>query len=85
MNLDPETTPTCSMDVAAEALGLSRATVYRLARNGELPVIRLGGSLRVSTAELRRLCGMEPSPSTYRAPSDEAYVVGFVQVPDSVT
>lgn len=40
---------------AAELLGISRQSAYRLAAAGELPVRRLGGRLYVVTAGLRKL------------------------------
>ncbi|MBT5947475.1 MAG: helix-turn-helix domain-containing protein, partial [Nitrospinaceae bacterium] len=47
----------------AEILDISLSSVYRMIRNKELPVIRLGGrkSTRIVTAELRRqVLGLEP-------------------------
>jgi Prophage CP4-57 regulatory protein (AlpA). len=41
--------------LAAQILGLSRASAYRYAAAGELPVKRLGGRVYVITAKLRRL------------------------------
>ena len=40
---------------AAQLLGISRASAYRLAASGELPVRRLGGRVYVVTAGLREL------------------------------
>ncbi|MDT0351718.1 helix-turn-helix domain-containing protein [Pseudonocardia charpentierae] len=37
---------------AAELLGISRASAYRYAASGELPVRRLGGRVYVVTARL---------------------------------
>jgi hypothetical protein len=45
--------------IAGRALGLGRDATYRAARNGDLPTIRIGGALRVPTAPLRRLLGLE--------------------------
>jgi excisionase family DNA binding protein len=39
---------------AAEVLGLGRSKVYALLATGELPSIRVGGSLRVPVEALRR-------------------------------
>jgi excisionase family DNA binding protein len=39
---------------AAEALGVSRSRAYELIAAGELPSVRVGGSVRVPVAELRR-------------------------------
>lgn len=43
---------------AAEILGLSRASAYRYAAAGELPVQRFGGRVYVVTAKIRHL--LEP-------------------------
>ncbi len=40
---------------AAQLLGISRQSAYRLAASGELPVRRLGGRLYVVTEGLRKL------------------------------
>jgi predicted site-specific integrase-resolvase len=42
---------------AAELLGLSRASAYRYAVSGELPVKHLGGRVYIITAKLRPLIG----------------------------
>jgi excisionase family DNA binding protein len=42
---------------AAELLGISRASAYRYAASGELPVRRLGGRVYVVTARLLALIG----------------------------
>jgi predicted DNA-binding transcriptional regulator AlpA len=44
-----------SVPLAAELLGLSRASAYRYAANGELPVKRLGGRVYIITVEIRPL------------------------------
>ena len=44
-----------SVPVAAELLGLKRASAYRYAASGELPVKRLGGRVYIITAEIRPL------------------------------
>ncbi len=41
--------------LAAEILGLSRASAYRYAASGELPTQRLGGRVYVITARIRFL------------------------------
>lgn len=51
--------PTVSVETAARVLGVSRAYGYTLARNGELPVIRVGTRVRISSAGLLRLIGEE--------------------------
>lgn len=47
---------TASVPDAGEALGISRATAYRLARSGDFPVrvLKIGKQLRVSIADLNR-------------------------------
>ena len=57
---DPETTPTLSVEEAAEALGIGRSACYECVARGEVPVIRLGRRLRVPTSALRRLVGLDP-------------------------
>lgn len=42
---------------AAELLGISRASAYRYAAAGELPVRRLGGRVYVVTSRLLALIG----------------------------
>lgn len=44
-----------SVPQAAKLLGLKRASAYRYAANGELPVKRLGGRVFIITAEIRPL------------------------------
>lgn len=42
-----------SVTVAAERLGVSVVTVRRMVKKGELPSVRVGGSIRVDLAALR--------------------------------
>jgi excisionase family DNA binding protein len=42
---------------AAELLGISRASAYRYAAAGELPVRRLGGRVYVVTSQLLAMIG----------------------------
>jgi predicted DNA-binding transcriptional regulator AlpA len=44
-----------SVPRAAMLLGLTRASAYRYAASGELPVKRLGGRVYISTAKIRPL------------------------------
>ena len=44
-----------SVPRAAELLGLTRASAYRYAASGELPVKRLGGRVYIITAKIRPL------------------------------
>jgi excisionase family DNA binding protein len=43
----PSVTRLLTPDDVAELLRLSKTTVYRLCRRGEIPTLRIGGSLRV--------------------------------------
>ncbi len=48
--------PTLSVEQAAQALGVSRAYAYSMAREGRLPVIRVGDRrVKVPTAALLRM------------------------------
>lgn len=44
-----------SVPMAAQLLGLTRASAYRYAASGELPVKRLGGRVYIITARIRPL------------------------------
>lgn len=45
---------TLRMAEAAEVLGVSRSQLYVLAKRGDVPVVRIGSSLRVPAAALDR-------------------------------
>jgi predicted DNA-binding transcriptional regulator AlpA len=51
---------------AAKVLGLSRTAAYELIRLGEwpTPVFRLGKLIRIPTAPMRELLGIDPTLST---------------------
>jgi excisionase family DNA binding protein len=53
--------PTISVPEAGLLMGVCRNVAYGAVRSGELPVVRIGRSLRVPTALLRKLLGVEPS------------------------
>jgi excisionase family DNA binding protein len=38
---------------AADAIGVGRSKIYELLASGELPAVRIGGSVRVPAAALR--------------------------------
>jgi predicted DNA-binding transcriptional regulator AlpA len=60
----PEDQPTVALwPDAADAVGVGRASAYRAALDGTFPaqVIRCGRSIRVSTADLRRVLGLDVS------------------------
>jgi excisionase family DNA binding protein len=46
---------TMTIEEAGAALGLSRATAYKLAHDGTLPTIRLGRQLKVPKIQLERM------------------------------
>ena len=48
---------------AAALLGLSRASAYRYAATGELPIKRCGGRVYVITAKIRSLLDTDQEPS----------------------
>jgi Helix-turn-helix domain len=45
--------------VAGRALGLGRNAAYAAAKRGEIPSVKIGGAIRVPTAPLRRLLGLD--------------------------
>jgi excisionase family DNA binding protein len=52
---DPLNQPTCSVEEAADLLGVGRGTLYEAIRRDEFPgVLRVGRRIRISTAALRR-------------------------------
>lgn len=55
---------TVDIPTVARCYGIHRVTAYELAKRDELgvPVLRLGRTLRVPTAELRRVLGLEVEP-----------------------
>jgi excisionase family DNA binding protein len=58
----PEEQPTMTIEEAAAFLGLGRSSAYEAARRGELPTLRFGRALRVPTARLRVLLGLDQEP-----------------------
>ena len=63
---DPREQPFLTAEEAAPLLGVSRSSVYRMIKAGQLPTIQLGGlrSTRILTAELlRSVMALEPSTS----------------------
>jgi excisionase family DNA binding protein len=52
---------TCSVDEAAELLGIGRSTAYAAARDGSLPVLKVRNRLLVPMAKLRVMLGVEAS------------------------
>ncbi len=50
---------TVPVTVAGRALGLGRNAAYAAAKRGDLPTIKIGGAIRVPTAPLRRMLGLD--------------------------
>ena len=57
---DPHKRPTISVPEAGKFFDLKRAASYEAAKRGEIPTIRVGRALKVPTAELLRLLGLNP-------------------------
>ncbi|MDF5751095.1 helix-turn-helix domain-containing protein [Spongiactinospora sp. TRM90649] len=60
----PEMKPTLSVPEAGTYLGLSKSSSYDAAKRGEIPTIPFGRLLRVPTATLRQMLGIDPVPVT---------------------
>ncbi len=54
-----ELAPTCSVDQAADVLGIGRSTAFAAAHDGSLPVIRISHRLLVPTAKLLAMLSSE--------------------------
>ena len=67
---------------AARRLGLSRATVYRHARTGELPALRVGGSLRFDPAELEQYVYGTPKGGSSPSEADVDRALSTSSLPD---
>jgi excisionase family DNA binding protein len=57
--VDWQRRPTVPVDVAAELLGISRASAFRAVHRGQLPSIRLGRRIVIPTAGLLALLGID--------------------------
>ncbi|MGA7231483.1 MAG: helix-turn-helix domain-containing protein [Xanthobacteraceae bacterium] len=55
---------TTTIIAAAKRLRIGRNQAYEAARNGQIPVIRIGRRLLVPTAALDRMLRGEPQPTT---------------------
>jgi excisionase family DNA binding protein len=51
--------PTISVEEAARVLGIGRNSAYVAVREGNLPAIKIGRRVRISTAVLRRMLSLE--------------------------
>jgi len=65
--VDWRSRPTINVEEAGQILGVGRSTAYTLARNGQLPTLRLGRKFLVPTATLRRMLG-EMDRTTNQSP-----------------
>jgi hypothetical protein len=62
---DPSVCPTLSVPEAGAFCGLGRSASYVAAERGEIPTLVFNGrSVRVPTAKLRQLLGLDPSPES---------------------
>lgn len=68
MQLDPNSTPLITVEQAATFLGIGRAQAYAAVHRGELPVIKIGRSLRVPTALLLAMLGLPTLPDAEVTP-----------------
>lgn len=59
--LAPDAPATVTVEQAAQLLGVSRGVAYLAARQGQLPVLRLGHRLLVPVPRLVALIGAEAS------------------------
>jgi hypothetical protein len=50
---------TVSVEVAGKALTLSKNPAYEACRSGKIPNLRIGKKIRVPTAPLRKMLGLE--------------------------
>jgi excisionase family DNA binding protein len=48
-----------SVEVAAKVFNLGNNAAYRAVQAGQIPSIRIGGRIRVPTAPLRKMLGLE--------------------------
>ena len=55
-----------SIDEVADLLGVCRSTLYRAAKDGEIPVIKIGRRYLVPTAHLAQLLGSHQQPARER-------------------
>ena len=57
--LEKLVTPTVSVPLAGEILGLSRNKAYEAAAKGEIPTLKFGKRIVVPTMLLRQMLGLE--------------------------
>lgn len=56
---NPEEQPFITVEQTAELLGMGRNVAYRAVAEGQIPSIRVGKLIRVPTAAIRRLAGLD--------------------------
>lgn len=59
VTLDPTTRPTISVDEFAVVAGISRSSAFAAVKAGEVPALRFGKRIRIPTAEVRRMLGLD--------------------------
>jgi excisionase family DNA binding protein len=64
--------PTITVEESAALLGLSRNGAYNAIREGEIPSIRIGRSIRVPCAALRKMLGYEEARHDEHLPATPA-------------
>jgi len=57
-----DTGPLLSRSEAAERLAVSKSTIYRLIRSGELPAFRVGHQVRIGAVDLENYIKALPPP-----------------------
>jgi len=57
-----DTGPLLSRSEAAERLAVSKSTIYRLIRSGELPAYKVGHGIRVAQTDLENYIRAQPPP-----------------------
>lgn len=50
---------TLTVEQAGRALGIGRNAAYAAAKRGDIPTVKIGGAIRVPTAPVRRMLGLE--------------------------
>ncbi len=50
---------TVTVEQAGRALGIGRNAAYAAAKRGDIPALKIGGAIRVPTAALRRMLGLD--------------------------
>ena len=64
--------PTVTVEEFAGLLGLSRNGAYNAVRDGKIPSIRIGRSIRVPCAPLRKMLGIEEPKRDEHLPTTPA-------------